>query len=691
MRIALLGNQNSGKTTLFNTLTGTNQKIGNWPGVTIERKEGHIKKTDIVIVDLPGVYSLSPYSSEEEVSKNYLLNENPDVIINIIDGTCIERSLYLTTQLIETGKPVVIALNMLDILEKEGVTIDVDKLSELLNVSVFKISAKKEIGITTLVDALQNGTYKPNPNSKIFPKDIEQCINKISRNDNYKGKTRFEIIKMMENDPSFNSLNEEEKGLVNELETKYDMDIEQIIANERYNHIEEIKKHTIEIIPIKRNRITDKLDKIFLNKWAAIPIFICIMAVIYLLSVGLVGGMTVGLVDMLFNGGESIEFPIPFIDPIVVNLETPFVGLGPLLGNWLSSIGASAPVVSLVESGVVAGVGAVLNFVPQIILLFICLSILETSGYMSRISFFLDRIFHKFGLSGKSLIPFIVGSGCSVPGIMSTRTIEDDDERKLTITLTPFVPCSAKLPIISLFAGYFFSSYSWLITLSLYALAIVVILVSGVILKKFFFKGHSSTFISELPAYKLPSFKYVARDVWEKTWSFIVRAGTIILLCSVVVWFLGSFSYTFQYINSEEAMLKGLTINDSLLASIGKTFAWIFAPILGGNVSWAAAVSAIQGLVAKEQVISSMNVIAGLTEEASAVQTFDPNGIFGFFNGWSAYGYMVFNLFSAPCFGAIGAMKKEFGSTKSMISAIVFQTGLAWVLGSIFGIVGWCL
>lgn len=689
MKVALFGNQNSGKTTLFNALTGTNQKIGNWPGVTIERKEGHIKKTDIVIVDLPGIYSLSPYSSEEEVSRNYLLNENPDVIINIIDGTCVERSLYLTTQLMESGIPVIIALNMMDILEKEGVSIDDKKLSKLLNTSVVRISARKETGVDDLVNLLQSGTYLPNPNNKIFPKDVESVIEAVSNNHEDENLSRFEVVKMIEKDPSFDNLTSKEEALISSLEERKEMDIEQIIANERYNYIEDIKKEAIEITHVKRNRITDKLDKIFLNKWAALPIFVVIMALIYLLSVGLIGGMTVGLVDMLFNGGNAIEFPLPFVDPIVVELSGEFMGLGPALGSWLESIGASSAVVSLVQDGVVGGVGAVLNFVPQIMILFVCLSILESTGYMSRIAFFLDRIFHKFGLSGKSLIPFIVGSGCSVPGIMASRTVEDDDERKLTVTLTPFIPCSAKLPIIALFAGYFFSSFAWLITVSLYVLAIVVILLCGILLKKFFFKGHTSTFISELPAYKAPSFKYVVRDVWEKTWSFIVRAGTIILLCSVVVWFLGSFSYDFRYIYSDAAVAAGLTIDDSLLASIGKVFAWIFAPMLGGNVSWAAAVSAIQGLVAKEQVVSSMNVIAGLAEEAEAFETFASTGIFGFFDGWSAYGFMVFNLFSAPCFGAIGAMRREFGNAKHMMYAVLFQTGLAWVLGSLIGMVGW--
>ena len=678
MKIALVGNQNSGKTTLFNELTGTNQKVGNWPGVTIERKEGHIKETDLVVVDLPGIYSLSPYTSEEEVSRYFVLNDNPDLILNIVDATAIERSLYLTTQLLETDHDVVIALNMTDILEKEGVHIDVEKLSKLLNVTIVPISAKKGTGIKDLIKVIKEKKYIKNTHQKIYSENTESLIEKISENlqGNHK---RFAAVKIIERDPCFVKIDKECEEILVNLEKEKDMDSEQFIAHERYTFIEEVKAKSCVIAP-KKETITDKLDKVFLNKWAAIPIFLLVMGLVYMLSVGLVGGLTVKLVDSLFNGAESIEFNF-----FGLTWESPvnIMGLGPWLGSVLESWGASNWAISLVCDGIIAGVGSVLNFVPQITILFVCLSILETTGYMSRIAFFLDRIFHKFGLSGKSLIPFIVGSGCSVPGIMTSRTIEDEDERKMTITLTPFIPCSAKLPILSVFAGFFFPKIGWLVTLLFYVAAIIIILLCGLILKKLIFKGHSSTFISELPSYKLPNAKYILRDVGEKTWSFIARAGTIILLCSVVVWFLISFNWQFKYI----ADYDYLTISDSLLAGIGKTFAFVFAPMLSGNMSWEAAVSAIQGLVAKEQVISSMATIAKVAEGTEIFTS----STFGFFDGWSAIAFITFNLFSAPCFGAIGAMRKEYGSVKQMFLAILFQTGLAWILASLIGTIGWII
>lgn len=677
MKIALVGNQNSGKTTLFNALTGNNQKVGNWPGVTIERKEGHVKDTDIVIVDLPGVYSLSPYTSEEEVSRSFVLYSNPDLIVNIVDATSIERSLYLTTQLLETDHDVIIALNMTDILEKEGVSIDVDKLSKLIGVTILPISAKKGTGVNELIKVIQDKQYLKNPHNKIYSKEVESLIDKVSKDLDTNHK-RFNAVKIIERDPGFPEIKKELLSSLEELEINKDMDTEQLIAHERYVYIEKVKEESVVILP-KKESITDKLDKIFLNKWAAIPIFIGIMALVYILSVGLVGGLTVGLVDSLFNGAEELEFNF---FGIVWSAPFNIMGLGPWFGSLLESWGASPWAISLVCDGIISGVGAVLNFVPQIIILFICLSILETTGYMSRIAFFLDRIFHKFGLSGKSLIPFIVGSGCSVPGIMASRTIEDDDERKMTVTLTPFIPCSAKLPILSVFASFFFPRFGWLVTLSFYVGAIIIILLSGLILKKLIFKGHASTFISELPLYKAPNVSYVVRDVWEKTFSFIKRAGTIILLCSVVVWFLASFDYKLTYIPSS----SDLVIADSLLANLGKLFAWAFAPMLGGNMSWAAAVSAIQGLVAKEQVISSMATIASVAEGG---EIFSPDNLFSFFNGWSAVAFIAFNLFSAPCFGAIGAMKREYGSNKRMLYAVLFQTGLAWVIASLIGSIGW--
>lgn len=653
MKVALVGNQNSGKTTLFNLLTGTNQKVGNWPGVTIERKEGKIRGLDQTIVDLPGIYSMSPYTSEEDVSRRYVIEEKPDLIINIVDATSIERSLYLTTQLLELDCDVIVALNMCDALEKKGISVDAEKISEMLQTSVVKISALKETGIDTLIDLIKEKKYIKNTNKKIYSEDIERIISNVKHEENHQ---RFISVKALENDPNYSILKnfyiKEQVGIVEE---KYGYEIEQVIANQRYDFIVGIKEKCV-TYSAKGESITDKLDKVFLNKWAAIPIFVAIMALIYILSVGVVGSATVDFID-----GNVNAFSEWFAD---------------VLTGWKASDWA----VSLVCQGIIVGVGAVLNFVPQLIILFILISILETTGYMSRIAFVLDKVFRKFGLSGKSLIPFIVGAGCSVPGIMAARTVEDENEKRITIMCTPFIPCSAKLPIITMFASCFFGGdNTGLVTVSLYFLAIVVILLSALIMKKFFFKSSDSSFISELPEYKIPSIKYVARDVWEKIWAFIKRAGTVILLCSIVIWFLLSFGWDFW-----NGMVSD--VDDSILASIGNALAWIFYPMLG-EWSWEATVSAIQGLVAKEQVVSSMNIIAGLAEENEAYGQIFESGAFSFFNNASAYAYSVFCLFSAPCFGAIGAMRRELGSTKRMWQAVIFQTGLAWVLAVVtFGI-----
>ncbi len=751
MKVALVGNQNSGKTTLFNLLTGTNQKVGNWPGVTIERKSGIIKNTDIEIVDLPGVYSLSPYTNEEEVSRRYVLEENPDVIINIIDTTELERSLYLTTQLLELNTNVLVVLNMEDLLAKKGITINPKVIEEKLHTTVIQISALKGTGIDELIQKLKNNDLITNVHQKIYNGDIEKAIDEISNS--YPNHKRFMSVKTLEKDKLIkNDEITKNQKLIDALEKTYGTDMEEEIANERYNFIVGITSACETKEPMKES-ITDKLDKVFLNKYAALPIFAVIMFLIYFLAVGVVGSATVDLVD----GGIS--------------------ALGEWFGGVLESWGASSWLISLFCDGIIAGVGAVLNFVPQLIILFICISLLETTGYMSRIAFFLDLIFKKFGLSGKSLIPFIVGAGCSVPGVMSARTVEDETERRMTIMLTPFIPCSAKLPIIALFAGYFFDKNSGIVSASLYFLAIAVILISAIIMKKFIFKSGSSSFISELPEYKLPSFKYVARDVIEKVLAFIKRAGTIILLCSVVVWALLSFTFKAEYIESDlkdldaynlseiagkhaieytedsiavfdfnkEGYLivsfgtlqedesyeysefyqidnvlnkeyfkklekennknreivvttsesdhnkiaydgNSLTIENSILASVGSVLAPVFYPMLG-ELNWAATVSAIQGLVAKEQVVSSMAIIAGYGESVDEGKIIFGSTAFSGFTALSAYAFMVFNLFSAPCFGAIGAMRRELGTKKRMWQAILFQTGIAWVLASlIFGI-----
>lgn len=653
MQAALIGNQNSGKTTLFNLLTGSNQQIGNWPGVTIEKKSGALRGAEgWQVVDLPGIYSLSPYTSEENVSRDFVLNSRPDLIINIIDATSIERSLYLTTQILELDCPVVLALNMADIMKRKGVTVNEQKLSAFLGVPVVSISALKRTGIDKLIDAVKKCEPKKSVGDMFSPQ-IERAVQSVQKDVGGDNK-RFKAVKLLERDVRLapvTSTRIEQSAAA--LEKSEGMDTEQIFADARYKYIARAKAAAITVEAPKES-VTDKLDKVFLNKWAAIPIFAAIMALIYFLSVGLVGTFTVDLVD----GG--------------------FGKLAELANNGLLGIGASDWAASLVSDGIIAGVGAALNFVPQLIIMFLCLALLETTGYMSRIAFFLDRLFKRFGLSGKSLIPFIVGVGCSVPAIMSTRTIEDEDEKRMTIMLTPFIPCSAKLPIISMFGGYFFGAFAWVASLSLYMLAIAVILVSALIMKKFFFKGQPASFISELPDYKLPSPRYVLRQVWERIFAFIKRAGTVILLCSVIIWFLASFSFKFEY---------GVDIGDSMLAGIGNCLAWVFYPMLG-EWSWAATVSAIQGLVAKEQVVSSMAVIAGLAEDITEGGLLFGSGVFLFFTDASAYAFMVFNLFSAPCFGAIGAMRRELGSAKKMWVAIAFQTGIAWVLATVINAIG---
>lgn len=663
MKIALVGNQNSGKTTLFNVLTGMNAKIGNWPGVTIERKTGIIKGTTYEITDLPGIYSLSPYSVEEDVSRKFIFEENPDVIINIVDSTSLERSLYLTTQLLELDSKVIVALNMVDILEKKGIAINEQKLEQILGTKVIKISALKEIGIDELIKeiTIPKSYNKLYIYDAIMEKTIQQVENLIHSEMNNK---RFIAVKLLEDDNRFEELNTSKiKKIQQDLANNYNTDLEEMVATERYEFIEQAKKETVSYLnsnfniteekylveETSKETISDKLDKIFLNKWLAFPIFIAIMFLVYYLSVGVIGRFTVDWIsDFVDTFGEKVR-------------------------TGLEIIGTSRWINSLVVDGIIAGVGAVLGFVPQLIILFTCISILETTGYMSRIALLLDKVFRMIGLSGKSLIPFIVGAGCSVPGIMGTRIIENQDEREMTTILTPFVPCSAKLPIIALFSGYFFEEKSGLISVSLYFFAIATIIVSAILMKKFVFKNTSSTYISELPEYKLPNIKYVTKDVLDKTLSFIKRAGSTILICSIVIWFLLSFSLKFEY---------GVNIENSILARLGKTISWIFYPMIGTN-SWGATVSAIQGLVAKEQVISSMSVIAGLAEDTVEGSQIFKSGIFDFFTASSAYAFMVFNLFSAPCFGAIGAMKRELGENKKILKVVTFQIVFAWCLATI--------
>ncbi|MCQ2786897.1 MAG: ferrous iron transport protein B [Bacilli bacterium] len=677
MKLALFGNQNSGKTSLFNALTGSNQKVGNWPGVTIDRVEGYIKKYNSTIVDLPGVYSLSPYTSEEEISRRFVLDEKIDLIINIVDATQLERSLYLTTQLLELDVDVVVALNMYDLLQHKGIKINIKKLEEELGVTIIPISAKTGAGINRLKERIFKRRYKRNKHKPIYPDDVEEFIKQVANEYKYVKPTkngklhkRFGAVKILEEDRDYRILMDEKlKAAHLALEQTYEMDGEQLVASLRYDYIVRIRRKCVHYQKRKETR-TDKVDRIFLNKFLAIPIFILIMAVVYFVSISLVGGLTSSLIDAAFNGAEHLTIYIG-THPIV--FEQGAAGLGPLLANWLYGLNASPWAVGLLTDGVIAGASAVISFVPQLIMLFICLSILETTGYMSRIAFFLDRVFHKIGLSGKSLIPFIVGAGCSVPGVMSTRIIEDENEKKATIALVPFIPCSAKLPIISLVCATFFPTWGFALALVFYLMAIVIIFVAALIIKKIIKHKEHSTFISELPSYKIPSLKYVGRDVGDKTWSFVKRAGTVVVFFSVIVCVLASFTWNFQYIDGVLYQ-----IDDSMLAGIGNGFAWFFYPMLGCEWNWAASVSAIQGLIAKEQVVSSIRVI-----EASGGAS-----LFNSFTPLTAFAYATFNLFSIPCVATISTMRAELKSVKKVILIMIMELLVAWLIASFIGIWG---
>jgi ferrous iron transport protein B len=685
--LGLVGNQNAGKTTLFNALTGMNATVGNWPGVTIERKEGYIKGgKDLLLVDTPGVYSLSPYTSEEKVTRKFCLESHPDLIINIIDATALERSLYLTTQLAELSCDVIVALNMADILEANGISIDTEKLSEKLGLTVVRISAKTGEGINELISTIRNKTYKSNPHLQIYAEDVEKEIDHLQGDLNSELEESknpyFASVMLFERDPFYaalsNSSTEEE---VQAIERKYGMDAEQIIADQRYDFVTSLKASCCSEKAMPEST-TDKLDKVFLNKYAAIPLFILIMGLVYYISISLVGGLTSDFINAIFNGSESIA---------LLYSEVPFVckGLGPLLGDWILSLGGSVYSADLIENGIIGGVSSVVSFLPQLIALFFCLALLEGSGYMNRIAFFLDQVFKKFGLSGKSIIPFIVGSGCSVPGIMGARTVEDPNEREMTIRLTPFIPCSAKLPIISLLASVVSPHYGWLISLSVYFMAILLIVINAILMKKFMYKTENTSFIAELPSYKLPDAKNVYREVKDKTVSFLERAGTVILLCSIVVWVLTRFTWSFAYVGPTSLNdMSSANVGSSMLASIGKGLAYLFIPAWGGNYSWELTVSALQGLIAKEQVVSSMSVISGLSVNEMISTSSSP---FAFLatNPAAAYSFIVFNLFSAPCFGALAAMRKELGSFKKLLSTIGIELFWSYLLSTIIGTIGW--
>ena len=661
VKIALAGNPNCGKTTLFNALTGSNQFVGTWPGVTVEKKEGKLKgHKDVVIMDLPGIYSLSPYTLEEVVARNYLIAERPDAILNIVDGTNIERNLYLSTQLMELGIPVIMAVNMMDVVEKSGEKIHTDKLSKKLGCEVVEISALKGTGIKEAAEKAVKlaESRKAAVVTHEFSKEAEDIISKVEAKITGmpEEQKRFFAIKLLEKDDKINDMMTSVPSVsaeIKEMEDKFDDDTESIITNERYVYISSIIGECVTKNSKEKLTTSDKIDRIVTNRWLALPIFAVVMFVVYYVSVTTVGAFVTDWTnDVLF--GEIIP---------------------PAIESGLNAIGCAGWLQGLILDGIVAGVGAVLGFVPQMLVLFIFLAFLESCGYMARVAFIMDRIFRKFGLSGKSFIPMLIGSGCGVPGVMASRTIENDRDRKMTIMTTTFVPCGAKLPIIAMIAGAFFGNSGWVAT-SCYFVGIAAIICSGIILKKTkMFAGDPAPFVMELPAYHWPTVSNVLRSMWERGWSFIKKAGTIILLSTIVLWFLMSFGWE----SGSFGMVEEL--NNSILASIGGAIAWIFAPLgwTQAGEGWKMAVAAITGLIAKENVVATFGMLYGFAEVAE-----DGAEIWGnlaaAMTPIAAYGFLVFNLLCAPCFAAMGAIKREMNNAKWFWFAIGYQCGLAYVV-----------
>lgn len=773
LTIALAGNPNSGKTTLFNALTGSNQYVGNWPGVTVEKKEGKLKTNkDVTIMDLPGIYSLSPYTLEEVVARDYLLNERPDAILNIVDGTNLERNLYLTTQLTELGIPVVVAVNMMDIVKKNGDVIYTENLAKALGCTVVEISALKGTGITDAAEAAiemaKNGRTMPQHS---FSGTVEHAIAHIEEavlHDMPEEKQRWYAIKLFERDEKIIGklgLGEEKLGHIEEdikrCEAEMDDDSESIITSERYIYIDSIIKDCVKIKNKGSLSVSDKIDQIVTNRFLALPIFALIMFIVYYVSVTSVGGVATDWANdgvfgdgwFLFGGGrdaykevneeyaveqakieaflesaeahgvdvglvsETLEGEEPdsavissFISDATAanvtaiaeiededgNVEETFnvtasdfaaavaaeepdpaeygtwvPGVPVIVEGFLESVNCAPWLQALILEGIVAGVGAVLGFVPQMLILFVFLAILEGCGYMARIAFIMDRIFRKFGLSGKSFIPMLIGTGCGVPAVMASRTIENDRDRKMTIMTTTFIPCGAKLPIIALIAGALFDGAAWVAT-SAYFIGMAAIVLSGIILKKTkMFEGEAAPFVMELPAYHMPTVSYVLKSTWERGWSFIKKAGTIVLLSTIFVWFTSAYGFVDGALGAVEEM------DQSILAKLGSAVSWMFTPLGWGN--WQSAVAAITGLVAKENVVGTFGVIFGFAEVSEA-----GHEIWGLlaqsFTSLSAYSFLAFNLLCAPCFAAMGAIRREMNNAKWFWAAIGYQTGLAYVV-----------
>ena len=748
VRIALAGNPNSGKTTLFNALTGSNQFVGNWPGVTVEKKEGKLKKHEgVTITDLPGIYSLSPYTLEEVVARNYLLGERPDAILNIIDGTNLERNLYLTTQLTELGIPVVVAINMMDIVKKNGDKINVEELSRQLGCKVVEISALKGTGVMAAaeaaIDAAKNSKTVP---QHTFSGSVEHALAHIEEaavHNMPEEQQRWYAIKIFERDDKVLSSLNIDKGVLEHIEndikaveTEMDDDAESIITNERYIYIGEVIKACYK----KKNHgglsTSDRIDRIVTNRWLGLPIFAAVMFIVYWVAMvgvgapatdwandGLFGdgwhllGIDGGYGDLAEEYGEAslivdgydayieengslaadgtFTYEIEDEETLAVSTETATMadyekakatierieeepdpadygvwvpGIPVLVGNALEAAGTADWLSGLILDGIVAGVGAVLGFVPQMLVLFLMLAFLEACGYMARIAFVLDRIFRKFGLSGKSFIPMLIGTGCGIPGIMASRTIENERDRRMTIMTTTFIPCGAKVPFIGMIAGALFGGSAWVST-SAYFIGMAAIIISGIMLKKTkMFAGDPAPFVMELPAYHWPTLGNVLRSMWERGWSFIKKAGTIILLSTIFVWFTSRFGW----LDGQFCMLEEEQISASILAKIGNAIAWIFAPLGWGN--WQATVASITGLVAKENIVGTLGVLysggAGTVYDAIAAA----------FNGITGYSFLVFNLLCAPCFAAIGAIKREMNSPKWTWFAIGYQCGFAYAV-----------
>ena len=686
IKIALAGNPNCGKTTMFNDLTGSTQYVGNWPGVTVEKKEGKLRgEKDVIIQDLPGIYSLSPYTLEEVIARNYLINDKPDAILNIVDGSNIERNLYLTTQLLEVGVPMVIALNMMDLVRKNGDKIDVKKLSDALSCEIIETSALKGEGsqkaAQRAAELAKSGTRANLPS--VFGGTVEHAIAHIE--ESLEGKVeptqlRWYAVKLFERDERVkDQLNLDAEVLAHiethiaECEQELDDDAESIITNERYAYISRLMTACVHKKPRKENlTVSDKIDRVVTNRFLALPIFALVMTLVYYVSVSTIGSIVTDFTNDVFVG-EWIQGP---------------------LGDWLASIGTAEWLIGLIVDGIVGGVGAVIGFVPQMLVLFLFLAVLEDVGYMARVAFIMDRIFRKFGLSGKSFIPMLIGSGCGIPGIMASRTIENDRDRKMTIMTTTFIPCGAKMPIVALIAGAIFGG-AWWVAPSAYFVGVAAIIISGIILKKTkMFRGDPAPFVMELPAYHAPSAVNVLRSMWERGWSFIKKAGTIILASSILIWFLKSFGVvegTFRMVEDMDA---------SILAAIGGAIAPIFKPL--GFGTWQSSVATIMGLVAKEEVVGVFGVLYGVAGDALELVE---NGMFNelapiaaVFSPLGAYCFLIFNLLCAPCFAAIGAIRREMANAKwtcfavgyqcvfaYAVSLIVYQLGI-WFSASTFGI-----